>query len=175
MPNNIYSTQSRFGFFGARWACAVAALVIIIEHIRKSIGVTYWAATEIEIERIGGRFLRLGNQNTAPPVYVSNYKDHRDVFDGDKVDDGWSAAADPEAHYFIREWRWTLAEIADIMGVDLGLINPSNYEIWVVDVDGNPFDNKVSTHFIPTYNGREISNPDPRLSGPVVETRKLPV
>lgn len=170
-----YSKQSRFGFFGARWACAVTTLVIILEHIRKAIGVRYWSASEIELDRIGGRFLRLGNQHTAPPVYVSNYKDHRDVFDGDKVDDGWSAAADPEAHWFIRNWKWALAEIADIMGVDLSMVETTKYGLWVVDVDGNPFDNKVSTHFIPTYNGLEISNPDPRLSGPIVEKRDLPV
>ncbi len=141
---------------------------------------TEWWVSQEEIERICGRFLLLGNSQIQPPCYVANYKDHADVFDGDKVDDGWGADADPEAHFYIRSWKWTFVEIADVMGVNLedAMVKRSlsRYGILVVDVDGNVFDKHVSTHFEPLHSGKVISNPDPRLEGyPEYERRALPV
>jgi len=144
--------------------------VIIVEHIRQI------PATEDEIDRICGRFLRLGNKDVLPPVFVSNYKNHDEVFSGGPMADGWTQKADPEAHYFIQNWRWALAEIANVMNVNMRLVTREDYSIWVVDVDGNPYDNKVSTHFIPAFKDEEIANPDPALVGfPIVEKRILPV
>ena len=164
-----YSTQDRFGFFGARWFCAVTTLVIIFEHFRRKI------ATQSELDEMRGRWMRLGNNRLLPPVFDSNYKDHEDVWRGTKPGSGWGR--DPEAHGFIRDWKWAAAEIADVMKVkNLRRFPHQNYQILVVDVDGNPHDNKVSTHFIPLYKGKEIANPDPRLSGfPEVERRVFPI
>lgn len=165
-----YTLQINFGYFGARWACAKTTLVNFMEHFLKR------QATKSELEQITGRFVHLGNSSLPSPCYESNYKNHADVWSGGKPHAGWGMKADPEVHGLINNWKWALAEIADIMGVDLNLVPTGRYQILVVDADGNPYDDKVSTHFIPLYWGRAISNPDPRLTGlPEVERRALPV
>lgn len=163
------STQSRLGYFGGRWGCAVTTLIITLEHFRGR------PATEDELDRIGGRFVRLGNKSTPPPCYVSNYKNHDDIWNNNEPQDGWSHQADPEAHWFIRDWRWTFAEIADVMQVSLANLKSSprnQYEIWVMDVDPT---SGVSTHFVPAHRRAIIKNPSPGLEGPVIEKRLLPI
>lgn len=165
-----YTIQRNFGYFGARWACAKTTLVNFMEHFRQR------QAEKSELEQISGRFLHLGNSSIPSPCYESNYKNHKDVWRGGKPRAGWSMDADPEAHGLINNWKWSLAEIADVMKVDLALVPFGRYEILVVDADGDPNDKDVSTHFIPLYRGREISNPDPRLVGlPEIERRPLPI
>ncbi len=130
----------------------------------------------MQIELICGRFLLLGNARTMPPVYVCNYKNHQDIWDNEKPDDGWGMDADPEAHFLIRDWKWAYAEMARVQGINLQEVPTERYGLLVVDVDGNPYDKKVSTHFEPLFDGEVISNPDPRLEGfPEVERRALPV
>jgi hypothetical protein len=165
-----YSTQYRFGLFGARWFCAVTTGVIGFEHYRKK------RAALRELDEMRGRWMRLGNSNTPPPVYDSNYKDHEKVWSGEQQDVRWGFGADPEAHGFIRDWHWAFVEIADVMGVDWKYFPGKDYGVVVVDVDGNPYDDKVSTHFMPTFKGKVIANPDPRLEGfPEVERRPWPI
>lgn len=164
-----YSIQSRFGFFGARWFCAVTTLVICFEHFRGRL------ATMSELDEMRGRWMRMGNERHPSPVADSNYKDHEVVFKGERGLPGWGEKADPEAHGFIRDWVWAALEIADVMKVDMRRFPDEDYGILVVDVDGNPYDKHVSTHFEPLYKGVVISNPDPRLSGPEVERRDFPV
>jgi hypothetical protein len=165
-----YSTQDRFGYFGARWFCAITALVIAFEHFLKR------RATMNELDMMRGRWMRLGNRTLPPPVYDSNYKNHKAVFSGGMIGAGWGELADPEAHGFIRDWTWTAAEIADVMKVDLSKFPSEDYGLIVVDVDGNPYDANASTHFLPLYKGEIISNPDPNLEGyPEVERRDFPI
>ena len=166
----MYCTQDKLGFFGARWACAVTSLIIIAEHVRRYIiNRPDWQVSQDELEQICGRFLLLGNKYVQPPVYMANYKDHKDVFNKDKIDDGWSEEADPEAHFYIRDWGWAFAEILSIMGVRVSAVPTSRYGILVVSVGSGK-------HFIPLHTELIIANPDPTLDGyPEFERRPCPL
>lgn len=165
----IYTVQSDFGYFGARWACAKTTGTNFSEHFRGR------AATKAEREQISGRFLHLGNDRVPSPCYESNYKNHEDVWSGNKPKAGWGMDADPEAHGLINNWVWAIKEILDVLGIKWSDFPYERYQVRVLDVDGNPYDDKVSTHFEPMFDGVVFAHPDPRLAHyPEVEVRSYP-
>ena len=174
MASDEYTTQNAFGYFGARWACAVDTIAICFEHFRRTVmKVDQWKLTIDEIRNIAGRFLLDGDNGSDARCFVSNYKDHIPIFIGRKQPKGW--ARDPEAHYFIRDWPWVATQIGNAMHIDWLRFYGNRYGIMVIDTDGNPNNGSVRTHFEPLYMGNVIANPTPGLDGPEVERRAFPI
>ena len=145
-----YTLQERLGRFGARWGCYAACLINIAE-------------TELERRLTHNEMLMaVGAMFLGEQVAMANYKDHKAI---GREKPGWSEIADPEWHFLVRHQERALADILAVFGLTLeGLQH--EYEIHALKP-------KTGSHFVLVVDGKERINPDPAITGLVVDRRKV--
>lgn len=140
-----FTKQSRLGRFGARWAC-LATCYLNIAEMEKGERLTVQELTQ-----------SIGLWALTESVLICNYKDHGRI--GDEIP-GWTAEADPEMHYYVTDNKRALNDTMIALGVD-NLTH--KYEILKLNIG----------HFVLRIDGDKVINPDPSLSGEIVETRPI--
>jgi len=145
-----YTKQAALGRFGERWACYATALVNIIET---ELG------RGLDDRGIG---LAVGTMFLSETVLLSNYKDHANI----KVEAaGWSEKADPEFHFFVKSQSDALRALMDAFRI------PGLKQTYVI----LKLYTAAGSHFILKVNGAYTVNPDPDVTGPVVQKRVVKV
>lgn len=142
-----YTRQKELGKFGARWGCYATCLINIVETE------LYKKLSDDQIYQAIGAWFVSGN------VLLANYKDHNSIKD---VKDGWSEEADPEYHFYIVSQQKALQTLADLF-----LIPNLKHEYTILRLK-----TKYGSHFILQTSFEKV-NPDPGLSGDIVEWREV--
>jgi len=144
----MYTKQSELGRFGQRWGCYATSLLNVLE---------------CELGRKLTRFERcacIGAWVVSENVWISNYKNHL-LLNSEKR--GWSEDSDPEWHFYVRRQLDALMDIARVLGIGTPR---GKYEILKMRTE-------YGDHFVLRVDGGEIINPDPTLTGEIVEVRKI--
>lgn len=155
---NDFTLQKELDFegFGGRWGCYACTIINIVEvEIDRKLH-------EAELNQVIGAWFRLRL------VLLANYKDHdRATVPGAELS-GWSAAADPEWHYWVMNFRAALLvamETVDIQDLSYA------YDTVIFDVRKHG----GTKHFALQVLGGDFINPDPSLDGPILETRRIEI
>lgn len=140
--------QAELGRFSARWGCYATCILNIMEcELGRKLSMT-------EIQSVFGAWL------ISEWVYLSNYKDHDIALGGYQEKPGWHQMADPEIHFWVRNQEKAILDAMRSVGVKK---LTKRYNILKWDIG----------HFVLEINGGHVINPDPSLSGKVVDTRPV--
>ena len=150
-----YSKQDRLGRFGSRWACYATSIINIIEtELGRGLH-------DKEIARcIGIMFL------DDEDILLCNYKDHRQL---SPEPEGWNINDDPEQHFLI---------LQRTVGQN-NLLRKLAYSFHIPNLKRKYLILRLQTlygdHFVLELDNGSIVNPDPSLSGSVVERREVSI
>jgi len=144
----VYTTQDILGRFSSRWGCYSTVLINIIETEKHR--TLSWMEL---MAALGVLFYR-------EHVLMSNYKNHKKI---GKDDPGWSADADPELHFYVLDQNGAINDLTDLFMI------PNFKHDYVIQ----KLKTQYGSHFILKVDGVYTVNPDPSISGVVVENRKV--